>query len=121
MLLVRRPPGGELSELWELPGGKGEPGEQPEEAVRRELHEELGSTACHVRLADRFEFTSRGRSFELHVYDVFGPFEQIVLTEHDEWRWVSLEESLQLPLVPSDRAVLERTTADHGAAPEESI
>ena len=42
VLLAERPEGKSLAGLWEFPGGKVEPGESPETALIRELHEELG-------------------------------------------------------------------------------
>jgi 8-oxo-dGTP diphosphatase len=45
ILLARRTEGRDLAGLWEFPGGKREPGETPEEALARELHEELGIDA----------------------------------------------------------------------------
>ncbi len=42
ILLTQRPEGKALAGLWEFPGGKVEPGERPEHALIRELHEELG-------------------------------------------------------------------------------
>ena len=42
VLLAHRPEGKSLAGLWEFPGGKVEPGETPEAALIRELHEELG-------------------------------------------------------------------------------
>ena len=42
VLLARRTEGRDLAGLWEFPGGKREPGETPEAALARELHEELG-------------------------------------------------------------------------------
>jgi 8-oxo-dGTP diphosphatase len=45
ILLTQRPPGGPLGGMWEFPGGKIEPGESPEHAIAREIHEELGVSA----------------------------------------------------------------------------
>jgi 8-oxo-dGTP diphosphatase len=42
VLIAQRPEGKELGSLWEFPGGKLEPGERPEDALIRELREELG-------------------------------------------------------------------------------
>lgn len=51
ILLAQRPEGKSLAGLWEFPGGKVEPGETPEAALIRELHEELGIETWHSCLA----------------------------------------------------------------------
>ncbi len=63
VLLSRRPPGRAMAGLWEFPGGKVEPGETPEAALVRELHEELGIETWSSCLAPL--------SFASHGYDAF--------------------------------------------------
>lgn len=63
VLLAQRPPGKSLAGLWEFPGGKVETGERLEDALIRELHEELGITVKEACLAP-FIFAS-------HSYETF--------------------------------------------------
>jgi 8-oxo-dGTP diphosphatase len=63
VLIAKRPEGKAMSGLWEFPGGKVEAGERPEEALLRELREELGvetQSACLAPL-----------TFASHAYDDF--------------------------------------------------
>lgn len=63
VLLQRRPEGKALAGLWEFPGGKVEAGERPEEALIREMSEELGITISEPCLAPL--------SFASHAYETF--------------------------------------------------
>jgi 8-oxo-dGTP diphosphatase len=63
VLLARRPPGRPLAGVWEFPGGKVEPGERPEEALIRELGEELGIDVSEACLAPL--------TFASHTYERF--------------------------------------------------
>lgn len=51
VLIAQRPAGKALAGLWEFPGGKLEPDERPEQALIRELHEEIGITVQEACLA----------------------------------------------------------------------
>jgi 8-oxo-dGTP diphosphatase len=59
MLIAQRPSGKAMAGLWEFPGGKWEPGETPEQALIRELDEELGISVKEPCLAP-FTFASHG-------------------------------------------------------------
>ncbi|MEX3011388.1 8-oxo-dGTP diphosphatase MutT [Hoeflea sp. TYP-13] len=63
VLIAQRPAGKSMAGLWEFPGGKVEAGETPEEAVIRELQEELGITTRIACLAPL--------TFASHAYDDF--------------------------------------------------
>ena len=63
ILLAQRPEGKAMAGLWEFPGGKIEPGERPEQALTRELNEELSIT---VSESDLIPLT-----FASHTYEKF--------------------------------------------------
>ena len=63
VLLAQRPEGKSMAGLWEFPGGKVEPGETPEAALIRELHEELGIDTHASCLAPL--------TFASHAYEAF--------------------------------------------------
>src|ERR671921_2279469 len=63
VLLAERPAGKPMAGLWEFPGGKLHDGERPEDALIRELHEELGITVREACLAPL--------TFASHLYETF--------------------------------------------------
>ena len=63
VLIAQRPPGKTMAGLWEFPGGKVDPDERPEDALIRELEEELGITVNEACLAPL--------TFASHTYEDF--------------------------------------------------
>lgn len=104
LLLARRSHPAELAGLWELPGGKVEPGETPAQALRRELHEEL---RVHAEAGPRI-----GVDVPLPAGKVLRAYRaELVAGEptavvHSEVRWVDACELLEAELVDNDRVWL---------------
>lgn len=111
VLLTRRREGRHLAGLWELPGGKLEEGESPEEAVVRECREECG---IEVRVIDILEVTYH-RYPEKEVLLLFyrcalvrGEVEHLEVADH---AWVLPSELGSYPLPPADDRVVEKIRA----------
>jgi 8-oxo-dGTP diphosphatase len=104
VLIAQRPEGKSLAGLWEFPGGKLDPGETPEQALVRELREELGISVCLTCLAP-FTFAS-------HSYDTFHLMMplyvcrswegEITPREGQSIKWVKVSELAAYPMPPAD-------------------
>lgn len=115
LLVQRRPPEGLLGGLWEFPGGKVEEGEEPAEAVRRELREEL---EIEVEVGEPLE---RVRHAYSHFRVTLHPYHARVVEGTPRarsavaWRWATLGELDELPLPAANHRILEQLKPD-GAA-----
>lgn len=109
VLLQQRPPGKPMAGLWEFPGGKIEPGESPETALARELHEELGITLS-VKDLMPVAFASEplaGRHLLLLLY-VLDAWQGEPAAHHaTELRWVTPAEMRGMEMPPADVPLVE--------------
>lgn len=109
VLLQQRPPGKPMAGLWEFPGGKIEPGESPESALARELHEELGLTLSGKDLRP-IAFASEplaGRHLLLLLYVARTWQGEPVAHHATELRWVTPAEMRWMPMPPADVPLVE--------------
>ncbi|MEJ0009397.1 MAG: 8-oxo-dGTP diphosphatase MutT [Alphaproteobacteria bacterium] len=83
VLLTQRPEGKAMAGLWEFPGGKVEPGETPEAAVRREMREEIGVEICENCFAPL--------TFVSHTYETF----HLVMMLYVCRRWENIPQPLE--------------------------
>ncbi len=106
LLVARRPPGSHLEGTWEFPGGKVEPGEQPEAAARRELEEETGlvANALEPLLVMVHEYPER--SVRLHVFLAREPRGVLRIEASREWVWNSLAQARKLPMPEANAQIL---------------
>lgn len=104
VLLARRPPGRPLAGLWEFPGGKVEKGERPEQALVREMSEELGIEIAEPCLAPL--------TFASHTYPEFHLLMPLFACrrwkgtpearEGQELAWVRPNRMGEFPMPPAD-------------------
>jgi 8-oxo-dGTP diphosphatase len=107
VLVARRKRGDRFEGRWEFPGGKVEPGETPEESLKRELREEMG---IDVAVGERLcvcPFRAGEAIMELLVYRTRIVNGKIVCHDHEEVRWIEPGELGRYDLTDPDRRVVE--------------
>lgn len=109
VLLQRRPPGKAMAGLWEFPGGKVEAGETPEQALARELREELG-ILVHPDVMRPTCFASaplgdRHLVLLLYVVNRWTGVPQAM--EATELTWIGVDGMRDLPMPPADEPLVD--------------
>ena len=104
-LVARRIAGTHLEGYWEFPGGKVHDDETYEEALRREIREELNTDISDLRRIFQTTYTYPGRTIELHFYrGVLSGVPEAVLGQ--ELKWITREEFDGLSFPPADAELL---------------
>ncbi|WP_455136135.1 (deoxy)nucleoside triphosphate pyrophosphohydrolase [Thermophilibacter sp.] len=108
-VLAARRANGEQAGSWELPGGKVEPGETPEAALRREVSEELGCALTAAWPYDTVEYDYPAFHLSMEVFATglaSGAEPTCHEGVHDELRWLSREELLDVEWLPADEGLV---------------
>jgi 8-oxo-dGTP diphosphatase len=113
VLLAQRPEGKHLSLKWEFPGGKVEPGESPEQALRREIDEELGTQVeIAAALPISYHTYERGEVEMIpFVCNIASGSQAPQPNEHAALVWALPEEIASYDLAPADWPILEHYLA----------
>ncbi|MBQ7585008.1 MAG: NUDIX domain-containing protein, partial [Desulfovibrionaceae bacterium] len=107
---TQRVPPSRQAGFWEFPGGKCQPNEDPKEALRRELEEELGLKAQNIVpwLSLEHEYVSEGFKVRLHFFHVKSYLGDPQALEGQVLRWLTPKEALKLPFLAADQTILTR-------------
>jgi 8-oxo-dGTP diphosphatase len=97
---------GEFKDYWEFPGGKIEPGETPEEALRREIREELDTTVEVGGLLTTVEYDYPQFHLTLLCYCCRVAEGSLTLKEHEAAVWIDLNRVGELNWLPADLQLL---------------
>lgn len=97
---------GEWKDYWEFPGGKMEPGETPEEALRREIVEELDTLVAVERQVQTVEWDYPRFHLTMHCFLCRVASGRLTLKEHEAAKWLSLSALDSVDWLPADRVVV---------------
>lgn len=98
---------GEWKDWWEFPGGKMEEGESPEEALVREIREELSTEIGVEELLCTVEYDYPKFHLTMHCYWCSLVTEALHLNEHEAARWLTSDELDSVDWLPADLLVVE--------------
>jgi len=99
---------GEYKGGWEFPGGKIEPGETPQEALIREIMEELDTEISVDSLVETVEYDYPGFHLSMDCFWCSVVKGDLVLKEAEDAKWLSADELDSVVWLPADEGILEK-------------
>ena len=99
---------GKFKDGWEFPGGKIEPGETPEEALRREIREELDTEIRVGGLFDTVEYDYPDFHLSMRCYLCTVISGSLVLKEHEAAKWLTKEKLGSVDWLPADLELIDK-------------
>lgn len=99
---------GEFKGGWEFPGGKVEPGEEPEAALIREIREELNTEIEVHDMIGTIEYDYPTFHLRMSCYWCSIVRGQLELLEHEAARWLGLDELYSVSWLPADWQMVEK-------------
>jgi 8-oxo-dGTP diphosphatase len=97
---------GDFKDWWEFPGGKMEPGETPEEALVREIREELSADISIDKFLYTVDYDYPAFHLTMHCYMCSLLCEALHLNEHEAARWLKADEIHSVNWLPADDVLL---------------